>query len=36
MGVDQAQEFADRNGVEGEWLCRMRPVKLSGIAAITD
>jgi PPOX class probable F420-dependent enzyme len=36
MGADRAQEFADRNGVEGEWLCRMRPVKLSGIAAITD
>ena len=36
MGPDRAEEFAARNGVEGEWLCRMRPVNLSGIAAITE
>lgn len=34
MGADRADEFAGRNGVEGELLCRLRPVKLSGIAAI--
>lgn len=36
MGEDRAEEFGERNGIEGEWVCRMRPVKLSGIAAITD
>ena len=36
MGADRAAEFATRNGIEGEWVCRMRPVKLSGIAALTE
>lgn len=36
MGPNRAEEFAARNGVEGEWLCRMRPAKLSGIAAIIE
>ena len=35
MGEERAQEFAERNGVKGEVVCRMRPVKFSGIAAIT-
>lgn len=35
MGADRAEEFAERNGVEGEVLYRMRPAKLTGIAAIT-
>ena len=36
MGADRAEEFARRNGVPGEIVCRMRPVRCSGIAAITD
>jgi hypothetical protein len=36
MGTDRAGEFAARNGIEGEWTCRLRPVKISGIAAITE
>lgn len=36
MGQDRAGEFAVRNSTEGEFLYRMRPVKFSGIAAITD
>jgi PPOX class probable F420-dependent enzyme len=36
MGADRAEEFARRNGVKGEVVCRMRPVTFSGIARITE
>ena len=36
MGAGRAEEFGSRNGIAGEVVCRMRPVKFSGIAAITD
>jgi len=36
MGEERAEEFAARNGIEGEWVCRLRPVHMSGIAAITE
>lgn len=36
MGENRAEEFAERNGVPGEWVCRLRPVRMSGIAAITE
>lgn len=35
MGAERAEEFGERNGIRGEVLYRLRPVKLSGIAAIT-
>lgn len=36
MGESRAEEFAARNGIEGEWVCRLRPTHMSGIAAITE
>lgn len=36
MGAAKAEEFATRNGVAGELVCRLHPVKLTGIAAITE
>lgn len=35
MGEDRAEEFAARNGSLGELLCRMTPVQVSGIFAIS-
>ena len=36
MGEDRAEEYGARNGAEGELLCRMRPVRYSGIVAIAE
>jgi PPOX class probable F420-dependent enzyme len=36
MGADRADEYGARNAVEGEMLCRMRPVQVSGIIGIAD
>ena len=36
MGGGRVAEFAARNGIPGEIVCRMRPVRFSGIAAITE
>lgn len=36
MGEDRAEEFGRRNGVPPEVLMRLRPVKRSGVARITD
>lgn len=36
MGEDRADEYGKRNGVRGELLCRMRPVRYSGIIAIAE
>lgn len=36
MGEDRADEFGARNGVQGEVLCRMRPVRTTGIIAIAE
>lgn len=36
MGEDRAEEYAARNGVEGELLCRMTPTRVSGILGIAE
>jgi PPOX class probable F420-dependent enzyme len=36
MGADRAEEYGERNGVEGELLCRMRPFHVSGIIGIAE
>jgi len=36
MGADRAEEYGARNGVEGEWLCRLSPVKVIGMRDIAD
>lgn len=36
MGAERAADYAARNGVEGELLCRMTPVRVSGIFAIAE
>lgn len=36
MGEDRAGDYAARNGVEGELLCRMTPSHVSGIFAIAE
>ena len=36
MGEDRIGEYAARNGVEGEMLCRMTPERVSGIFAIAE
>jgi PPOX class probable F420-dependent enzyme len=36
MGEDRAEEFGKRNGVEGEYVCRLTPTRMSGMRAVTD
>lgn len=36
MGEDRAGEFGERNGVEGELLCRMHVTRASGILGIAE
>ena len=36
MGEDRAAEFGERNGVPGEYVCRLRPTHLSGMRGVTD
>lgn len=36
MGADRAEEYGARNGVEGEWLCRLAPAKVNGVRDIAD
>lgn len=36
MGEDRAEEFARRNGIEGEWVGRLTPVNWTGIRDIAD
>ena len=36
MGEDRAGEFARRNGIDGEWVCRLTPVHWTGIRDIAD
>jgi hypothetical protein len=36
MGVDRAEEYGARNGVEGEYLVRVTPTKVIAKAAISD
>jgi hypothetical protein len=36
MGEDRAEEFGRRNGVPGELLLRLKPVKLTGLAGVAD
>lgn len=36
MGADRAQEFADRNGVAGELVGRIRPDKVTAAFAVSD
>jgi PPOX class probable F420-dependent enzyme len=36
MGEDRAEEFGERNGIPGEYVCRLRPTRLSGQRGITD
>lgn len=36
MGDDRADEFGARNGIEGEYVCRLSIAKISGISRITE
>jgi PPOX class probable F420-dependent enzyme len=36
MGEDRAEEFGKRNGVPGEYVCRLRPTHMSGMRGVTD
>ncbi len=36
MGADRAEEFARRNGIEGEWVCRLTPRNWTGIRDIAE
>jgi PPOX class probable F420-dependent enzyme len=36
MGVDRAEEFGQRKGIEGEYVCRLRPTHMSGMRGVTD
>jgi PPOX class probable F420-dependent enzyme len=36
MGADRAEEYGARNGVEGEWLCRLAPARTTGARDIAD
>jgi len=36
MGDDRAEEFGKRNGVEGELVVRIRPIKIHGVAGVAD
>lgn len=36
MGADRAEEFGERNGVPGEWVCRLTPTHMSGQRGVTD
>lgn len=36
LGADRAEEYATRNGVPGELLCRLRPVRFVGARNVSD
>ncbi len=36
MGEDQAEVFGERNGVPGEMLCRMTPLRISGLLNVAE
>lgn len=36
MGADRAEEFGDRNGVEGELVVRLTPDRISAMADVSD
>ena len=36
MGADRAEEFGQRNGVPGEYVCRLTPTHMSGMRGVTD
>jgi len=36
MGEDRADEFGERNGVDGEWVFRLRPVHWTGVRNIAE
>jgi len=36
MGEDRAVEFGERNGIAGEYVCRLRPTRMSGMRGVTD
>lgn len=36
MGADQAEAYGARNGVPGEWLCRLTPARMTGERGIAD
>lgn len=36
MGEDRAEEFGQRNGIEGEWVFRLRPSHWTGIRNIAE
>jgi PPOX class probable F420-dependent enzyme len=36
MGADRVDEFGRRNGIEGEWVCRLNPSKWTGIRNIAE
>jgi hypothetical protein len=36
MGADQAESYGKRNGVEGELLVRVKPIRVNAKKAISD
>jgi PPOX class probable F420-dependent enzyme len=36
MGSDRAEEFGKRNGVPGEYVCRLRITRVTGMSRITE
>lgn len=36
MGADRAEEYAVRNGVPGELLCRLRPIRFTGAKDVAN
>lgn len=36
MGADRAEEYGRRNGVKGEWLARVTPTKVVGVADVAS
>ena len=36
MGEDKAEEYGRRNAVPGELLVRLRPMRITALAAISD
>jgi PPOX class probable F420-dependent enzyme len=36
IGEDRREEFARRNGIEGEWVCRLTPRNWTGIRDIAE
>jgi PPOX class probable F420-dependent enzyme len=36
MGADRAEEFGERNGVPGEYVCRLKIAHITGMSRVTE